>query len=64
MVIEVETCSRRDAIEERLHVFERIDGDADFSYFAWRERVIGIHADLRGQIEGDGEAVSHLAPSR
>ena len=49
-----------DAVEEGLHVFERIDGDADFSDFALRERVVGIHADLGGEIEGDGEAVDAL----
>ena len=27
----------RDAVEERLHVFEGIDGDADFADFAQRE---------------------------
>ena len=43
-----------------MHVFERIDGDADFSDFTLRERVVGIHADLGGEIEGDGEAVDTL----
>ena len=51
----------RDAVEERFHVFERIDGDADFADFAERERMIGVHADLRGQIEGHGESGSGLA---
>src|SRR3984957_4328491 len=50
----------RDAVEERLHVFEGVDGDADFADFTLRERVVGIHADLGGEIEGDGEPVNAL----
>ena len=38
----------RDIIEESFHVFERIDGYADFADFAESERVVGVHADLRG----------------
>ena len=44
-----------DAIEKSFHVFERIDGDADFADFAESERVVGVHADLRGKIEGHRE---------
>ena len=46
----------RNAIEKSFHVFERIDSDADFADFAESERVVGVHADLRGKIEGDREA--------
>ena len=46
----------RNAVEQRLHVLERIDGHADLAHLAERERMIGIHADLRGQIEGDRKA--------
>jgi len=41
----------RDLIEERFHVFQRINRHADFTDLAERQRVIGIHADLRGKIE-------------
>ena len=51
----------RDAVEKSFHVFERIDGDADFADFAESERMVGVHADLRGEIEGDGEAGLALA---
>ncbi len=51
----------RNAVEERLHVFERINRDADFADFALRERMIGIHADLRGQIERDGKSFDPCA---
>ncbi len=44
-----------DAIKEPLHVGERADGDAHAPHFAGGERMIGIHAHLRGQIEGDGK---------
>src|SRR5262249_48415564 len=33
------------------HVFERINGHADLADFAGRQRVVGIHADLRRQVE-------------
>ncbi len=46
----------RDAIEKRFHVLEGIDGHADFADFAESEGMIGVDADLRGEIEGDGEA--------
>src|SRR6266436_887111 len=49
------------AVEKSFHVFEGIDGHADFADFAEGERVVGVHADLRGQIEGDGEAGLALA---
>ena len=42
-----------DAIEEALHVLDRVDRDADFSNLANGQRVIGIQADLGGQVEGD-----------
>src|SRR5260370_32487337 len=38
-----------DAVEERLHVFEGVDGDTDFADFAESERMVGVHANLRGQ---------------
>ena len=47
---------KRDAVEQRLHVFERVDGHADFADFAEGERMIGVKADLRGKIERHGEA--------
>src|SRR6267378_3357554 len=50
-----------DAVEERLHVFEGVDGDTDFADFAESERMVGIHANLRGQIEGDGKTGLALA---
>ena len=43
----------RNAVEQRFHVFERIDRHADLAHFAGRARMIGIEADLRGQIERD-----------
>ena len=46
----------RDAVEKRFHVFEGVDGNADFADFTKGESVIGIHADLGRKIEGDGEA--------
>jgi len=45
-----------DAVEEPLHVLDGIDSDSHFSYLAQGHGVIGIHADLCRQIEGNGEA--------
>ncbi len=39
--------------EQDFHVFERIDGHADFSHFSGGTRMIRIVADLRRQIESD-----------
>ena len=47
-----------DAVEEDLHIFERVDGDAAFADFAFAGRVIGVVAHQRGQIEGDGESAA------
>ena len=46
----------RNLVEERFHVGDGVDGDADFSDFASRARVVRIHPDLRRQIERDGES--------
>ena len=51
----------RDVLEERFHVLERIDGNADFANFAESEGMIGVHANLRGQIERDGKALLSFA---
>ena len=45
-----------DAIEQALHVFDGIDGDADLADFAHGQRMIGVEADLRGQIKGNRES--------
>ena len=50
-----------DAIEQALHVFDGIDRHADFANFAHGQRVVRIHANLRGQIECDGESGGALA---
>ena len=47
-----------DAIEEALHVFNRIDRHPDFADFADRQGMVGIESDLRGQVKGDGETGS------
>jgi hypothetical protein len=44
----------RDSGEEALHVFNRVDGDADFADFAERHRIVGVVPDLGGEIECHG----------
>ena len=56
MVIEVVTLGERNLVEERFHVGKRADGHATFADFAFGERMVGVIAHQRGQIEGDGEA--------
>ena len=56
MVIETVTSAQRDAAEQNLHVFERRDGRAALAHFAFRQRVVGIVAHQRRQIEGHREA--------
>src|SRR5260370_15772250 len=51
----------RDGVEKSFHVFEGVDGDADFADFAEGERMVGVHANLRGEIEGYGKAGLALA---
>ena len=46
----------RDVLEEGLHVVHGGDGDADLADFAVGDGVVGVVADLRGEVEGDGEA--------
>ena len=42
------------------HVLDRVDRDADLADFACGERVIGVVAHLRRQIEGDAQSVHAL----
>ncbi len=45
----------RDAVQERFHVAQAGDRHADLADLALGERVVSVVADLRGQIEGNGE---------
>ena len=47
---------RRDAVEQRAHVAEVADGDADLAHLAPRHRRVGVVAGLRRQVEGDRQA--------
>ncbi len=47
---------KRDAVEQRFHVFERIDSDANLADFARRARMIGVVSDLRGQVESNRQS--------
>ncbi len=50
----------RDAVEERGHVLDGIDRDADATHLAGGERMIGVVPHLRRQIEGDTQAADAL----
>ena len=47
-----------DAVEQDLHVFQRIDGDAALADFAFAGRMIGVVAHQRGQVEGHRESAA------
>ena len=50
----------RDAVEQRRHVLDRVDRDADAADFAGGQRVVGVVAHLRRQVEGDAQAADAL----
>ena len=45
-----------DLVEERLHVGERVDRHADLADFTFGDRIVGVVADLRRQVEGARES--------
>ena len=57
MVIDTDMRSKRDLIEENLHVENGIDGHARFAHVSRHALVIGVVAAMRGEIEGDRKTV-------
>ena len=47
-----------DAVEEDLHVLQRIDGHAALADLALAERMVAVVAHQRGQIEGDRQSAA------
>ena len=47
----------RDAVEERARVVDRVDRDAGHAHVAAHPWVVGVVAAVRGQVEGDAEAL-------
>jgi hypothetical protein len=45
----------RDAVEEDLHVLDRVDGDAGLADIADDARMVAVVAAMGGEVEGDGE---------
>ena len=50
----------RDAVEQRRHVVERVDRDADPADLAGGQRMVGVVAHLCRQIEGHAQAADAL----
>src|SRR5204863_10077884 len=46
-----------DAIEQRAHVVDRVDRHAGHADVAAYARMVAVVAAMRGEIEGDGEAL-------
>jgi hypothetical protein len=47
----------RDAVEQDLHVLDRVDGDARLADIAHHARVVAVIAAVGGQVEGDRQAL-------
>ena len=47
---------QRDVVEQGLHIFDRGDGHAHFANLAASDGIVGVVADLGGQVEGHREA--------
>ena len=47
---------QRDLVEQRCHILQRGDRNAHLAHLAHRDRVIGVIADLGGQVEGHRKA--------
>ena len=45
----------RNLVEQQLHVGNRVDRDTGAPDFAHGARIVGVVAELRRQVEGDGE---------
>ncbi len=56
IVIEVFISLERDPVEQRPHVAEVADRDADLADLARRHRMVGVVPGLRRQVEGDRQA--------
>jgi hypothetical protein len=50
----------RDAVEQRRHVLDRVDRDADAADLAGRQRVVRVVTHLRRQVEGDAQSADPL----
>ncbi len=48
---------KRDAVEQDLHVFDAVDGDARLAHVADDARMIAVIAPVGRQVEGDGHAL-------
>ena len=56
IVIDTETSAEVDAVEQLVHVVERIDGDAEPADLAERARIVAVEAHERRQVERGAEA--------
>ena len=56
IVMLVETLSSGNFLEKGFHILQRGNRDADLANFSHCDRVIGVIADLGGQVKGNREA--------
>ena len=47
----------RDAVEQRAHVVDAVDGHAGHADVAFHAGMVAVVAAMRGEVEGDGEAL-------
>ena len=50
------TRAKGNAVEEGFHILQAAYRDAHLAHLALGQGVVGVVADLRGQVEGDGES--------
>ena len=48
----------RDAVEQDLHVLDRVDGHAGLAHVAGHARMVGVVAAVGGQVEGHRDALA------
>ena len=53
MVIDTDIWSKRNLVEQNLHVEDRVDRHASLAHISGHALVIGVVAAMRGQIERD-----------
>ena len=57
MVMLTDISSKRDAVEQQLHVLDGVDRDARHADVAGDARIVAVVAAMGGEIEGDAEAL-------
>jgi hypothetical protein len=63
MVIDTDHLVERNAVEQDLHVLDRVDRHAGLADIARHARVVAVVAAVGGQVEGDAHALPARRPA-